>query len=1249
MRSERTRDRGLWCLVGRCLRVGCALVLGWGVFVSGLVVADEGGVVAQELDVVAQESGTVADESVDVGDGEVGLASSDVGLDDAVFEWGLDDAGEGSGEGVRVVEGRLDKALSFDGDGFLDLDVDLDELDTGFLECRSGVAEAGQSESEGGSNAGSGENTGSGTSETAQPTSGVSEVAESVEPEEVEPEDECGWSVGVWVNRHAVGVGGSVLLGSLDGEAGGLLLEGPFSGRVGVGVLGGQVWDFGYGTPLGEWVHLVFVGSRVGVSLFANGVLVGWLDGGLDLPLGRLGAGSNGGGVRAVLDDLRVYDRALSSDEIAGLFEFFPHELSVPGVVRGLSGVDRDGAVGLSWLPPETDGRAGMSGYEVRWREAGGGVWAGVVDVGVPSEGEVLGYEVSGLLDGVMYEFQVRAVNRVGGGGWLSMPFVAGVLGVSDPVRGLRVRPELGGFVVSWDLPGDTGGFDVSGYEVRYRGVGSVYGRSGGWQSEFVSASERGLLVDELLDGRVYEVQVRALTGFGAGFWASERVLVGRLGPPGAPRGLAAEVRQDSALLFWGAPGVDGGDEVDGYEVRYKRGAFWSEPVVLQSWVQGYEFSGLVRGVNHVLMVRAINAHGAGSWAGYEIDFGLSGEQGFAIPRLVGWLPGEENSFEVSRRSRIVLGNVDANKNWADDFSSVVLGDDQASVLEDLDGALDWDHLHLVHPQAVGVVTSKARSLKQVADKLASDLELAVGFELPVVLLGDTANVRSGDILVDILDTANPELSVEGYELTVGDTVTVSANTSTGVFYGSRSLLQLLAASADGLSASAGSVTHSPSSRSAVRSLHLDLASRSYNPAHLHHLIRLLSWYKLNVLHLDFTNANGNGNGHNGNGNGNGSNGLLAGLGALEEFANLYHVGLVVDLPLPEVSASQNEQASDAPSGGVVQSAVNLVSAQWFRPTVRQVAQARQVSPVGQVPLGSVWSTTRNPLQTTNQQQTLGGGVRSLPVSTDRWVNGHHLVVGRQLQLPDVVAIHTQEPTYNGAPEVGAGLFVSGSLVLASTDQFISHHLHRPLVTFGDRMWNEQVSSWPVTDFLAAAEVLGLPPSVAPNDLFQPNRRLIHHWSFDNAQQYITPDRPASETQQPSDLQGLSDGGVSGSGYLRAPDRVGGADGYVLGSAQQFPKIVSDHRVSGRSLEFGHTPLATNKDGIELGVVDLPAPWTLSVSVKRNAEHPGATLLNSPTGALRIEQYDSGAIGFTDRRGTTHEHHMFDYELPIGR
>ena len=127
------------------------------------------------------------------------------------------------------------------------------------------------------------------------------------------------------------------------------------------------------------------------------------------------------------------------------------------------------------------------------------------------------------------------------------------------------------------------------------------------------------------------------------------------------------------------------------------------------------------------------------------------------------------------------------------------------------------------------------------ARTLAEDLRAAHGRRIPVV--GGPA--RPGDIVLRT-DRKRTDLGAEGYALRVGTEARITGGTDDGVFYGTRTLLQLLTS---GAALPAGSSTDVPASRERAVGV---CACYTYNTdAWLDRLVKDMAYLKLNTLHLE--------------------------------------------------------------------------------------------------------------------------------------------------------------------------------------------------------------------------------------------------------------------------------------------------------------------------------------------------------------------------------------------------------------
>ena len=215
------------------------------------------------------------------------------------------------------------------------------------------------------------------------------------------------------------------------------------------------------------------------------------------------------------------------------------------------------------------------------------------------------------------------------------------------------------------------------------------------------------------------------------------------------------------------------------------------------------------------------------------------------VPRLREWTGGV-GSLVLAAGARIVVAAGDGGRHWSNDFFSAVLGlEDPASAWRKLAARMAL----VDSPDATGWHTSSRRSLAQVAAKIAADIGSQTGLTLSVVTAGGGVAPRAGDVVVDVSDAADEELAVEGYELEVGDVVTIRANTTSGVFYGSRTLLQMLALSGD-RSVPRGVVRDWPTASQGVRMIHSDVARKYWTPGYLKDSMRRMSWWKLNSFYF---------------------------------------------------------------------------------------------------------------------------------------------------------------------------------------------------------------------------------------------------------------------------------------------------------------------------------------------------------------------------------------------------------------
>lgn len=126
----------------------------------------------------------------------------------------------------------------------------------------------------------------------------------------------------------------------------------------------------------------------------------------------------------------------------------------------------------------------------------------------------------------------------------------------------------------------------------------------------------------------------------------------------------------------------------------------------------------------------------------------------------------------------------------------------------------------------------------------------------------DLAATHTGTVAIETAPTPVPDSifltlvkntearPLGSYRLEIGDHAVISANSAIGVFYGTRTLMQMLSQSKDG-TLPRGTVTDWPDTRG--RMLMLDVARKPFPIPALKDYIRMMAWYKMNELHVHFT------------------------------------------------------------------------------------------------------------------------------------------------------------------------------------------------------------------------------------------------------------------------------------------------------------------------------------------------------------------------------------------------------------
>ena len=197
----------------------------------------------------------------------------------------------------------------------------------------------------------------------------------------------------------------------------------------------------------------------------------------------------------------------------------------------------------------------------------------------------------------------------------------------------LAASPASRSVRLSWNQPLDDGGSPIIRYEYRYAAVGEGFGP---WRS--VSGSALGVMVGNLIGGREYVFEVRAVNALGKGGAGTVMATPlaggggggfggggggggsgGLLFPPEAPAALTATAGDEAVRLEWSPPVNDGGTPIQRYEYRLKEGrgdvGEWTpipDSAVDEVNASGYTVGDLLNGTVYAFELRGVNAAGNG-------------------------------------------------------------------------------------------------------------------------------------------------------------------------------------------------------------------------------------------------------------------------------------------------------------------------------------------------------------------------------------------------------------------------------------------------------------------------------------------------------------------------------------------------------------------------------------------------------------------------------------------------------------
>ncbi len=269
-----------------------------------------------------------------------------------------------------------------------------------------------------------------------------------------------------------------------------------------------------------------------------------------------------------------------------------------------------DGQVGLVWIEPY-DGGATITRYEVQWRAADQSF-----DAARQQSETGLSATVTGLTNGTVYSFRVRAVNAQGNSPWSNVVSATPAAVVPDvSVPGAPGVPSGvgsdGRIVWTWPPAKDNGG-RISSYQSQWRKFGEQ------WPSSQSTTSTAQRTLSGVTNGTTYQLRARAVNSAGTGPWSAAGQATPLGGVPDRVSRVFVTAGDGRLTLQWGVP-EDNGAAISEYDVQisssssFPDGASTVDARVTSG--TAYTRTGLTNGTTYYCRVRAVNSRGDGPWS----------------------------------------------------------------------------------------------------------------------------------------------------------------------------------------------------------------------------------------------------------------------------------------------------------------------------------------------------------------------------------------------------------------------------------------------------------------------------------------------------------------------------------------------------------------------------------------------------------------------------------------------------------
>ena len=279
-----------------------------------------------------------------------------------------------------------------------------------------------------------------------------------------------------------------------------------------------------------------------------------------------------------------------------------------PTAPRNLTAEPGDTQSRLKWTAPASNGGNTIDGYEYQ-QKAGTNAYGSWTDIS-GANANTTEHTVTGLTNGTIYRFKVRAKNPMGEGP-ASNEATATPVTVPSVPQSFTLTPGNGRVRLDWTAPASDGGSAILRYEYRHKAGADSFTTWTNVPGSNINTTQ--YTVTGLTNGTLYTFEIRAATATTKGMAASETTTPMAVAPD-APRQLSTRSQNQAIELTWQPPLDNGGSPIIRYEYRQRtgNGPFGDWMNIPNSGVTGlnatsYTVTGLTNGASYHFKLRAVN------------------------------------------------------------------------------------------------------------------------------------------------------------------------------------------------------------------------------------------------------------------------------------------------------------------------------------------------------------------------------------------------------------------------------------------------------------------------------------------------------------------------------------------------------------------------------------------------------------------------------------------------------------------